>query len=46
MVRASKSTEKSTTTPVVSAPVAASSAAEKPKAKNVKAVPAPVEPVN
>ena len=46
MVRASKSTEKSTTTPVVSAPVAASSAAEKPKAKKVKAVPAPVEPVN
>jgi len=46
MVRASKSTEKSTTTPVVSAPVAASSAAEKPKTKKVKAAPAPVEPVN
>jgi chromatin remodeling complex protein RSC6 len=49
MVRASKSTEKSTTTPVVSAPVVAASAApaaEKPKAKKVKAAPAPVESVN
>jgi len=46
MVRASKSTEKSTTTPVVSTTVAASAAAEKPKAKKVKAAPAPVEPVN
>jgi chromatin remodeling complex protein RSC6 len=49
MVRASKSTEKSTTTPVVSAPVVAASAApaaEKPKAKKVKAAPAPAEPVN
>ena len=49
MVRASKSTEKSTTTPVVSAPVVAASAApaaEKPKAKKVKAAVAPAEPVN
>ena len=46
MVRASKSTEKSTTTPVVSTPVAASAAAEKPKAKKVKTVSAAAEPVN
>jgi len=49
MVRASKSTEKSTTTPVVSAPVVAASAApaaEKPKVKKAKAAVAPAEPVN
>jgi chromatin remodeling complex protein RSC6 len=54
MVRASKSTEKSTTTPVVSAPVVATAtapapapapAADKPKVKKTKAAAAP-EPVN
>jgi chromatin remodeling complex protein RSC6 len=52
MVRASKSTEKSTTTPVESAPVVASAAAapaaDKPKVKKAKApaAAAPSEPVN
>jgi len=50
MVRASKSTEKSTTTPVVSSPVvaaAAAPAADKPKVKKAKAAATPaVEPVN
>lgn len=48
MVRASKSTEKSTTTSA-SAPVVAASAApvaDKPKAKKTKAAAAPAEPVN
>jgi len=50
MVRASKSTEKSTTTPVASTPVvaaAAAPAADKPKVKKAKAAATPtVEPVN
>jgi chromatin remodeling complex protein RSC6 len=49
MVRASKSTEKSTTTPVESAPVVASAAApaaDKPKVKKAKAPAAAKEPVN